>query len=248
VQSTPESERKELAILITADEEVSGYGTKMLLEKEGYRADFAIIIDGGSEKELVLKQKGFAQLVITTHGTGGHASAPWTTKNPIDSLREIMEKVHEDFPLPDSSQWVTTAVLTKIDSDNSLNQIPESTKGYIDVRFVDKKDLDAIILLIKECLREDETVSILESNNLFFVDVDNKNVADLKNILEKEMKITTEFSFENGTSDAIFFTEHAIPASLFRPKGGGPHMDSEWVSIDSLLCIYKVVYRFLITR
>ncbi len=46
---------------------------------------------------------------------------------------------------------------------------------------------------------------------------------------------TIDVVAENGTSVAVFFTEHGIPASIFRPKGGNPHQKGEWVDMNSVI-------------
>lgn len=238
--------KKDIAILITTDEEVSGYGTQMLLEKEKYQADFAFIPDGGHESGVVLQQKGFLQLKVTLAGKSSHAAEQWKGKNPLDQIQILKSAVEKIYSGPtENNQWKTSAVITKIESSNSLNQIPQFVDVYIDIRYTKPTDVKKIISLIKKKIGINSMIAVVAENGMFLSDKNNHYVQMLVKTMSEYIKKDIVFVNENGTSDAIFFTEHSIPASLYRPKGGKPHQDGEWIDMKSLYTMYQVMRKFL---
>lgn len=237
---------KEIIVMITSDEETSGYGTRALLEQEGYRGKFAFIADGGGNTEIVLKQKGFAQIKVTVSGKSAHASRPWEGNNPLLKIMYLQKIVSKIFPEPDAKKsWRTSVILTRIESANSLNQIPERAMGYFDIRYIHNKELRRIVALIKKTIGAKGFVEIIAENKLFSVKEDDHYVQTLSRILRERTKKNIKFIHENGSSDAVFFSENGIPASLSRPKGGGAHQSREWVDVDSLYEMYETLIEFL---
>lgn len=236
---------KEIAIFITTDEEVSGYGTQMLLEKEKYQADFAFIPDGGHDTGIVLNQKGFIQLKVTLEGKSVHAMEQWKGKNPLSKISPLNQCIENAFPGPtEDDQWKTSIVNTKIETTNSLNQIPEEAIVYFDIRYIDPADVKKIIKLIKKEIGEKSTIDVVAENGMFFSEQKNPYVQILAKVISEHVKKEISFVRENGTSDAVFFTERGIPASLFRPKGGNPHQNGEWVDMNSVYSLYCILSEF----
>lgn len=237
---------KEIAIMVTSDEETSGYGTKTLLEKHGYSAKFAFIPDGGFESGIVLKQKGFMQLKVEVVGKSAHAAYAWEGDNALILALRLQEIIEKEFPVPTKHKpWQTGVVLTKIETKNSINQVPDSAHAYFDVRFVDNKDPKRIISLINKIIGRKGKVNIIEENDMFFTSEKDYYVQKLAQILSRHTKKKVLFTNECGTSDAVFFSSRGIPTALFRPRGGGQHQNEEWIDIDSLYRMYEVLGFFL---
>ncbi len=238
---------KTMAVFIVSDEELDGQATGRLLSKVGYKAKFAVVPDGGSETDIVLQQKGFLQLKVTIRGKGAHASRPWDCDNPITKSATLHTHLLSKFPSPDKKdQWKTSITLTKVVTDNGVNQIPEIATAYFDVRYVKKEHIKEVVKEIKKYLGKSSKVEIIAENNIFSVDQNNPYVQTLAKSLQNANKKKIRFVNENSTSDAIFFTENGIPAVLFRPKGGNPHRDNEWVDINSVYRSYESLRNFLV--
>lgn len=233
---------KEVGVLVTSDEETSGYGTQTLLNTEGFGADFAFIADGGDEKSIVLKQKGFLQVKVTAPGKSAHASETWKGDDPFVKIFRAYQAVVKEFPGPNANdQWQTSVALTRISSNNSLNQIPERADGYFDIRFVTNADPDRITKILLKAAGKGSVIETVAENAMFLSDGSNPYTRTLVSVLRERSKKKVSFMNENGTSDAVFFTEHGIPAALFRPKGGAAHQQGEWVDTDSLYLMYEVL-------
>ena len=83
----------QVTIILTSDEEISGLGTKSVLEK-GYRADAAIVGEP-SNLEVNTAHKGVARWRLTTFGKAVHASTPQEGVNAIYKMAKAIIRLEE---------------------------------------------------------------------------------------------------------------------------------------------------------
>ncbi len=245
-QYLKDSDNLKVAVFITTDEEKDGLSSKYLVKEIGYQAKFAILPDGGSEKELITVQKGFLQLKLITDGVSAHASTPFEGDNPIHHILTIYNELLKKFPLPThADDWKTSICITKINADaGSINLIPKTAITCLDIRYVNTIHVKKIINIIKKTA-PGINIKIIAENELLAIDKNNQHVATLKNAMNKFSDKPVKLSRECSTSDAVFLSEQGIPSVLFRPKGGGTHQYEEWVSQESLVNFYKIILNFL---
>jgi acetylornithine deacetylase/succinyl-diaminopimelate desuccinylase family protein len=81
----------QVTIVLTSDEEISGLGTKSVLEK-GYHADAAIVGEP-SNLEVNTAHKGVARWRLTTFGKAAHASTPQEGVNAIYKMAKAVIKL-----------------------------------------------------------------------------------------------------------------------------------------------------------
>lgn len=236
-----------VTVFVTTDEEADGLSVQWLLTERDHRAKFAILPDGGSDTSLVVRQKGFHQIKLTVQGKTTHASTPWNGANPIERGMRFAEALKKKFPNPkDRKEWRTSVALTKCEAGKNLNQVPGSATFYFDIRFAREDDVHAVAALAEKVLKKDYSLERVAGNGIFSVNPDNHYIQMLAQAMRKNGKPIT-FENECATSDAIFFAEAGIPATLFRPQGGGAHEPGEWVSQTSLYQTYKNLVEFLAT-
>jgi acetylornithine deacetylase/succinyl-diaminopimelate desuccinylase family protein len=80
-------------IVLTSDEEISGLGTKKVLEK-GYYANAAIVGEP-SDLEVNIAHKGVARWKLTVFGKSTHASTPEEGINAIYKMAKVLIKLEE---------------------------------------------------------------------------------------------------------------------------------------------------------
>ena len=235
-----------ITIFITSDEEIDGLSVKYLLDSEGYKADFAIIPDGGKETGIVIEQKGFLQVKMKVYGKPAHASRPWEAENPIMKGLDFVNQLFKKFEQPKFEQdWKNSIALTRIESGKALNQIPQECDICLDIRYISEEYKERILEEIKNILKNEGEIEIIAENSAFKISEDNVFLKALKRAIEGKTKKGVELIRECATSDAVFFTENGIPAVLFRPKGGGEHAANEWVDEKSLFVFYEILLDFL---
>lgn len=228
--------------LITSDEETDGYAMNALVQK-GYRASCVILPDGGNERGIVSAQKGFLQLKIILHGRNAHASTPWEGRNPFDRVSTIIDALtpyHVSARMP----WRTTAVLTKIESVNGINQVPSSIVVFVDVRYINIQDVKRLMRFLRARIGAGGTIAVLAQNDAFTLDTKNPYSQALVTILTKHTGKQVGFVKEHSTSDAIFFAKHGMPVLQFRPRGDGAHQELEYVDAESLYQTYLALREF----
>ena len=82
-----QNHRPNIGLMITSDEEVGGKnGVEYLLKKQGYSANFGLVLDAGERYEIVTKEKGALHLKLSAKGKEAHGSKPWKGENAIDDL------------------------------------------------------------------------------------------------------------------------------------------------------------------
>ncbi|MEM3406312.1 MAG: M20 family metallopeptidase [Nitrososphaerota archaeon] len=87
-----------IIIVLTSDEEISGLGTKKVLEK-GYYANAAIVGEP-SNLEVNIAHKGVARWKLTVFGKSTHASTPHEGVNAIYKMAKVLirlEKLHNTY-------------------------------------------------------------------------------------------------------------------------------------------------------
>jgi len=233
-----QNNKLKIAIFITSDEEIDGLSTKYLLEKIGYKADFAILPDGGDNFSIVTHEKGFLQAQVQISGKSVHASRPWLGINSIESTIKIYKKIRESFITPkNENHWVSSVSLTELHAGESRNQIPSVTESVFDMRYVNEEDKNNFLTIVQKWPKT--SYEIIAENGPLYTSEKNIYVQKLKKAIDKHTKKKTSFVRESATSDAVFFTEQNIPAVLFRPKGGCAHQEGEWVDKKSLFLFYR---------
>ncbi len=231
------------AALITSDEETDGCAMNTLVKK-GYRASCVILPDGGNEYGIVSAQKGFLQLQIILHGKSAHASTPWEGLNPFDYVSGIVDVLAPYTTVSARAPWCTTAVLTKVESINGINQIPASVSVFVDIRYTTTQDVMRLMRLLRVRIGTKGTLVMLAENDAFILDTKDTYLQTLSALLAKHTKKQVRFVKEHSTSDAIFFAKHGMPVLQFRPRGGGAHQEREYIDTESLYKTYLVLLEF----
>lgn len=82
-------------VACVVDEEVTGYGTKSLVEK-GYTADFAIVGEP-TELSVLTAHKGVLEFNVTTTGISAHASTPRKGLNAIYKMGNVLRAIEKNL-------------------------------------------------------------------------------------------------------------------------------------------------------
>ena len=244
--SCPDSGIK-VACIITADEETDGFSSQYVCSELGYHSSFAIVPDGGSMRDMIIKEKGFIQFEVEIFGNGCHAAYPWRQRNPLDVILYIYADLQKKFTCPKNVfDWKTSVVLTVLHAGNQNNQIPVSARACFDVRYVTTQDKKQVEKMIQKYLKAKDMCTIISESPLLKTSPKEKSIV----LLQKAIKHTTgkkpKCAQEPGTSDATFLAEAGITTVLIRPYGDNAHQDDEWVSIVSLKQFRNVVNEFLL--
>jgi succinyl-diaminopimelate desuccinylase len=234
----------DLGLMITTDEEVGGFnGTKVLLE-QGYLPKVCILPDGGPDWQIQLSAKGVVQFKVSTSGLAAHGSQPWNGDNANLKLIRVIHEIHKLFPKngPDNN----TINIGKISGGEAVNQVADSAEALLDIRVISEKDKEHLLDEIRAiCRRHDARLDILLSGFGATFDLHNPYVKRFAAIVTEVTNMEIYGSHAYGSNDARFFAERGIPCISLYPPGGGHHSSNEWVSIEALHQLQKIITQYV---
>jgi len=239
-----------IGIMITTDEEIGGWnGTKYILD-HGYLSKVCILPDGGENWRIEKGAKGIWHIKIKSFGKSSHGSRPWLGDNAIFNLINFLRDLSQVFPkepCKNKNHLHSTINISKIQGGKATNQVPDYAEGFVDIRFMNKKDLKKIKRKLNELKRKYRKILIetIAFANNFKSDLKEKYHKIFIEIAKKEFKVDIIPTYSHGSSDARFFAEKKIPTIVIRPKGGGAHSEDEWIDLKDLEKFYNVIKRFV---
>ena len=224
-------------ILISGDEEIGGKnGARAALSQ--LKADFAIALDGGNLKKIVVKEKGILRLKLVARGRNAHGARPWLGENAIEKLIADYFKLKAQFEVSAPEHWHRTLNFSRIQAGKAANQVPDYAEALFDVRYTENDDMDAVVAAIRSGIQGE--LEIVEREPLF--------QGGETPYLEKLLALAgrPEVGCEHGASDARFLSEFGIPGIVWGADGdNSAHSPQEHVNIDSLLALHAILDRFL---
>lgn len=235
----------DLGLLITSDEEIGGFnGTQVVLE-HGYLPKVSILPDGGPDWQIQTSAKGVFQLKINTKGHAAHGSQPWKGDNANLKLIRVIHEIHGLFPTngPDDN----TINIGKISGGEAINQVADSAEALIDIRVISEKDRQQLRAAVEKiCLKHGAQLSVVTDGIGASFDLQNPYIKRFAEIVTEVTNIEVKGSHAHGSSDARFFAERNVPCISLYPPGGGHHSPNEWVSIDGLHQLMKIITQYIL--
>lgn len=224
-------------ILITGDEEIGGYrGARAALPH--IAADFAIALDGGSLREIIVKEKGILRIRLTARGKAAHGARPWLGQNAIEILMNDLNAIKSLFDVHTEDHWHRTLNIGILHGGRSVNQVPDTAEAHLDIRYTENDDPDILVQAIREKVRSQ--VEVMEREPLFFGETGGP-VRTLLHIVPE-----ARLGQAHGASDARFLSQFGIPGIVWGADGEeSQHAETEHVVIDSMVQLYRALDRFV---
>jgi len=230
-------ESLQAGLLITADEEIGGRnGAQKSLAK--IKAEFGIVLDGGSLEKIVVKEKGIVQLKLVARGKTAHSARPWLGVNAIDLLIADYQKLKNYFAHTAPDHWNATLNFSQIQAGKAANQVPDFAEALFDIRYTEADNMGDCITAIKDELQSEIVVT---TEQPIFIGGESPYVDLLLNISPQ-----SEIGFEHGASDARFLSSYGIKGVVWGADGDmSQHSEVEHVNIDSVYKLYYLLSEFI---
>ncbi|MHB9302764.1 M20 family metallopeptidase [Thermofilum pendens] len=255
-------------VVVTGDEEVGGTGIRRLLEK-GYRWDYVIIVDSGSEYVSV-GASGVVHGWIKVKGKSGHAGYPHVARNAVEDLVRVLGELMElktvrgarlsKYPSPPGSPvpyvWgrLTFNILRLPPTEpEKHNRIPGEAWCGFDMRLLPEEDVEeavrelyAKLSSIAMKLGVSLEVEIIGKQKGWY----SKNEAFVREVLTaagrskgREVPVAAEL----GGNDGTFFDEYGMDVVAFGTirEGTNIHSEGEHVYVEDIEAFRKFMYEFL---
>jgi succinyl-diaminopimelate desuccinylase len=224
-------------LLISGDEEIGGHdGARAALSH--LKAEFAIALDGGNLRKIVVKEKAILRLKLIGRGKTAHGARPWLGENAIENLIADYFRIKRHFELTAPDHWHRTLNFSRIQAGKAANQVPDYAEALFDIRYTENDDMDAVVDAIRREIKGE--VEVVEREPLF----QGGSTPYLDRLLAAAG--TPEIGCEHGASDARFLSEFGIPGIVWGADGdNSAHSVDEHLNIDSLLALHRILDEFL---
>jgi len=251
-----------ISFLITGDEEAQAInGTKKVVDyliKKREKIDFCIVGEPTNPNKLgeMIKvgRRGSLSCNLEVRGTQGHVAYPHLSKNPINSLIAICQKLKKK-PLDKGNKHFQPSNLefTGIHVNNRAhNVIPARANTQFNIRYNNfhtavslKKMINSIVNSICKKNKINYKIDFLTSGDSFLT-IPGSTAQMAKKIIKKVTKINPVFSTTGGTSDARFIRKIA-PCFEFGLVNKTMHKVDECVSLTDLKKLTKI-YQGILTK
>jgi succinyl-diaminopimelate desuccinylase len=223
--------------VFSTDEEIgSADGVQRLVETGILNDNRCVIaLDGGTEDQIVRREKGLNHLTLRATGKTAHNSTPWEGDNAIEKMMRvyirIKDALHEETT--EADRWKTTVSIGRIEGGLFVNQVPGSCEAQIDIRFPDTRTLGEVEKIILESLEPGVEILGAQGGHPFETRDDDALLKIYLYSMEKAIGKPMKLVSEHGATDARFFRDMNVPIWLHYPKGGEIHTDDEWMDVAS---------------
>ena len=234
-----------VGLMLTTDEEMGGEnGVGYLVEKKGYKSDFLIVPDGGTDLgEIILNQKGVLHIKVKAHGRLAHGARPFLGDNAIEKLIGYYKEIQKVVPPLKKPDWKSSVNLGKIEGGKSVNSVPDYAEMMLDIRFINMSDRNRIFKAIKKIA--EGNVEIIAEAKPFIQSEKNPLIKKYIAVAKKETGKDIKLTRVEGASDARFFSAKGIPKIVTKINCKHIHSDNEWLDLSQTDKFYKILMRFV---
>jgi len=240
-----------LSAILTSDEEGDAkHGTIEVLkylEEKNFMPDFAIVAEPTCEKvfgdAIKIGRRGSINGELKIYGTQGHAAYPEKSINPVHKFAPILPKLAGYFfDKGDENFAPSQLVITDIRGGMEVSNVtPSELKIMFNVRNstnTTKEDIKNYIESLCEGL--DYELNLKQGSFPFLTDRNSSIVKVLKDAIEKELHVKSNFSTAGGTSDARMLAPCGVKVVEFGVINDTIHAPNERCSLDEVEGLVKV--------
>jgi succinyl-diaminopimelate desuccinylase len=248
-------------VACVVDEEVTGYGTKRLVEK-GYTEDFAIVGEP-TELSVLTAHKGVLEFNVITTGISAHASTPRKGLNAIYKMGKVLRAIEKNLDQLERTSYPLVGSpsinVGKIHGEVASNVVPERCEIAVERRILPGEGLDdvkrGIEDLFKQLKNEDPELKLDWKVTL---EVDASETMPDSPIAKKSVEAVSEVTGSSQTvkgfvaaCDMRFLVNRGkIPTVILGPGSlNQAHVTDEYVETQQLVDaanIYLLIARKLL--
>ncbi len=228
----------------SSDEETGGETTRGMVERGYGAAKAVLVLDHGGDYNITYAQKGILVLKVTARSRGGHSSAPWAFRNPIDMLADAYQRLRGEWVNPVSEEdWRNSMAPCVIAGGDVENRIPDTAEMVLNFRYVADEDCQKIIdLVVKTTGLE---VSVLESCPPVSSDVNAPAMQLLRQAFQRVLAHPVGFIRMCGATDARHLRALNIPVAIIGTEGTGAHSPEDRLKLESIDTCRKILKEYM---
>jgi len=242
---------KNIALLLTSDEEVGGKnGTRHVLEL-GLRPQRVFIPDAMVNFDIVRSQKAPHHFHVRAKGKGGHSSRAFELDNPFNKIWDLYREMRKKYAVATpENDWASTFELTVMEAeDMAANKIPDQASAWFSWRWpLEHFSFEEGVEDFQR-LCEQYGLEILDDQHGFgegfLIDEESNFIKLWQDIASKLTNKPIGFKNEHSASDARHFHAYDIPVLITSAEAGNFHTEGEWINIQSLVLFTQAIYQLL---
>lgn len=225
-------------VIITPDEEIGSYSSKVLLQEIAARHQVGMVFEPTlPDGSLVSSRKGSETFAITAHGKAAHAGRDFHLgHNAITALARFV--VFADSL--NGTLGDTTINVGKFEGGIAANIVPDFASCCINVRSSEAAQLESIKNRLSAALTTDEENARLEWHELVCrpskpFDEATKELFSLIKSCGQALSQEISWQPSGGVCDGNILAACGLPTiDTLGVIGGNLHTEEEWMSLDSL--------------
>ena len=241
----------EVTVIGAVEEETSSRGIKSIIDA-GSSYDLAIFGEPSRSNAIIIGYKGCVKLQVLCKTSGGHAAAPWLSKNSIEEAIEFWKLIKAFLLKNDSAEKFPplTGCITKIYSGETDNTIPSEAKLNMDIRIGPAIRPNDVISQVEKLAQEYErnhpevhlTVQIRDQSPSFVGNSSSLAVQVFRWAIKQTLGGQVELLKKTGTSDMnVFAQSQNIPMIAYGPGDSAlDHTGNEKIRIREYLDTIEV--------
>jgi acetylornithine deacetylase len=246
----------DIILALVADEEFGSAGTEEVLRS--FSADAAIVTEP-SHLEVTLAHRGFAWFTVTVDGVAAHGSRPDLGVDAIAQAGYFLVEVDRwARSLADSPAHAVLGTgsvhASVITGGEELSSYPAHCTISIERRTVPGEDADTVEAELRGIL---DGISLTQRDFRYRIERGLERlpfqVSEDEPIVQTALaaveRVTGKPAVRRGEpfwTDCALLTEAGIPCLLFGVDGGGAHAATEWVTLESLDTVTRVLHDIII--
>ncbi|CAD5990900.1 M20/M25/M40 family metallo-hydrolase [Agreia sp. COWG] len=248
--------RGDIVLALVADEEFESAGTIEVLRH--VKTDGAIVVEP-SDGEVTLAHRGLVWLDVTIEGRAAHGSRPDLGRDAIVQAGRFLSRLGDlaidlaarpGHPILGPANVHASLVRGGVE----MSSYPAECTVGVEWRTVPGQDVDTVVAEIESLLAAVSAEHPGFSHRItpglteppFEAD---RSSAVVRTVLASVESVTGAPPVLRGEpfwTDCALLAEAGIPAVLYGVTGGGAHAASEWVELDSVDTVARVLERTII--
>jgi acetylornithine deacetylase len=243
--------RGDVIVAAVADEEAASVGTISVLE--GFEADAAVVPEF-TDLEVCVAHKGFVWLEVETRGKAAHGSRPEEGVDAVAKMGKVLVGLEDlDVALRSSPSHGLlgsgSAHASTITGGQELSSYPERCLLKMERRTVPGESAQGVEREVQEILER-----LAAEDPDFAAEVRTTLVRDPYEVAREEpiVGLVREraaqasgrepgYTGSAGWMDAALLAAAGIPTVVYGPGGSGAHAAVEWVELDDLEVLRRVL-------
>jgi len=242
-----------------ANEQSGEYsGIRDIIKIKKPKADICILGYQGID-EISIGMRGWLRLKIITKGEAAHTgSRSKKGNNAIHQMAEVITALRK-LDLGDKKErffeYGSAFNVSLIKGGTSINIVPDECEISIDIRFLPSQNKQEIMDKIEKALQKLRNknsnihyeIEFLRYEPPFLTNPKDKFVKLLQRIAQDELKTKISLVTSGAGSVGSVIAKFGIPIiNSFGCRCGNIHAPNEWISINTILKIFKIYKRSLI--